>query len=84
MPATRAREHICYNHSMETSLPSAEADTPAPERPRDSGVDVTLLIANLRLTPTERVQRAQQMLDEVLALQREARRWREHSGDRVS
>ena len=41
------------------------------------GIDITLLIENLRLTPTERVQRAQQMLDSVVALQAEARAWRE-------
>ncbi len=40
------------------------------------GIDLTLLLENLRLTPTERVQRAQQMLDSVVALQAEARAWR--------
>lgn len=47
------------------------------------GVDITLLIENLRLTPTERVQQAQQMLDSVVALQAEARAWRERQAHKT-
>jgi hypothetical protein len=64
---------------MTSSFPSsAESYSPsAVERAIAFGVDITLLIENLRLTPTERVQRAQQMLDSVVALQAEAKTWRE-------
>lgn len=58
----------------ETAPPDA---SPAIERARAFGVDLTLLVSNLRLTPTERVRRSQRMLDSVLALQAEARAWRE-------
>lgn len=40
------------------------------------GVDLSLLRSNLRLTPTERVQRAQAMLDSIMALKAEAQKWR--------
>lgn len=39
-------------------------------------VDVALLIENLRLTTTERVEKAQRMLDTVVEPQREAQQWR--------
>lgn len=53
-------------------------ETPsAVERAIEFGIDVSLLIANLRLTPTERIQRAQRFLESVIALQAEARVWRE-------
>jgi hypothetical protein len=55
----------------------ASAGLPAVERAIAFGVDITLLIENLRLTPTERVRRAQQMLDSVVALQAEVKAWRE-------
>ena len=65
---------------MDTSPSPASETSPAPsaiERAIAFGIDITLLIENLRLTPTERVIRAQQMLDSVLALQAEAKAWRE-------
>ncbi len=60
--------------SLETTSPT---DPSAVERAIAFGVDITLLIENLRLTPTERVQRAQRMLDAVVAVQAEAQAWRE-------
>ena len=61
------------------SSPLTQAAQPASavERAIAFGLDVTLLIENLRLTPTERVQRAQQILDSVVALQAEVKAWRE-------
>jgi hypothetical protein len=47
------------------------------ERARAFGIDVTLLVENLRRTPEERVRRAQDLLDSVVALRAEARAWRE-------
>ena len=58
-------------------LPDTSETSSAIERAIAFGVDITLLIENLRLTPTERVQRAQQMLDSVIALQAEVKLWRE-------
>ncbi len=55
----------------------------AVERAIAFGVDITLLIENLRLTPTERVRRAQQMLDSVVALQAEVKTWRERRAQSV-
>ena len=65
----------------ETSLPPEvpSEDSPslsAVERAITFGIDVTLLIENLRLTPTERVLRGQAMLDSVVALQAEINAWR--------
>ena len=60
----------------ETPVDSSQPAS-AVERAIAFGVDITLLIENLRLTPTERVQRAQHMLDSVVALQAEAKLWRE-------
>ncbi len=48
----------------------------AVERALAFGIDITLLIENLRYSPTERVQRAQAMLDAVVALQAEVKAWR--------
>ena len=62
------------------STPSVEGVSSLPnalQRAIEDGVDLSLLIQNLRLTPTQRVQRAQRMLDSVLALQHESRRWHE-------
>jgi len=58
-------------------MPSSPPAESAVARAIAFGVDITLLIENLRLTPTERVQRAQQMLDSVVALQAEVKAWRE-------
>ena len=57
--------------------PEVDESSSAIERAIAFGVDITLLIENLRLTPTERVRRAQQALDSIAALQAEAKRWRE-------
>jgi hypothetical protein len=48
----------------------------AVERALAFGIDITLLIENLRYSPTERVQQAQAMLDAVVALQAEVKAWR--------
>lgn len=60
-----------------TSESQTSQPTSAVERAIEFGIDITLLIENLRLTPTERVRRAQQMLDSVVALQAEVKVWRE-------
>jgi hypothetical protein len=62
---------------------AASQSASAVERAIAFGVDITLLIENLRLTPTERVQRAQQMLDSVVALQAEVKAWRERQAHSV-
>jgi len=64
------------------TTPSSPLTEPAPpvsavERALAFGADISLLIKNLRLTPTERVERAQQMLDSVVALQAEVKACRE-------
>ncbi len=63
-----------------TARPVPPTETPptvsAVERAAAFGVDITLLIENLRYSPTERVRRAQAMLDAVVALQAEAQTWR--------
>ena len=41
--------------------------TPAVQRALEFGVDVTLLLENLKYSPTDRVRRAQRSLDSVLA-----------------
>jgi len=64
---------------MTTPLaPSVESPltTSAVERAIAFGIDITLLVENLRLTPTERVRRGQAMLDSVIALQAEIKVWR--------
>ena len=59
------------------SNPTPASEKSAVERAIEFGIDVTLLIENLRLTPTERVMRAQQALNSVLAFQAEVKRSRE-------
>ncbi len=66
--------------SADAEPAEATLQNSALERAVEYGVDITLLIENLRLTPTERVQRAQRMLDSVVALQTEMRNWRERQG----
>jgi hypothetical protein len=56
--------------------PEDLADTPALRRAVEFGIDLTLLVENLRHSPTERVRRAQRSLDSVLALQAEVAAWR--------
>src|SRR5437867_205510 len=59
--------------------PDDLADTPTLRRAAAFGVDLTLLVENLRLSPTERVRRAQRSLDSALALQAEVVGWRRTS-----
>jgi hypothetical protein len=58
------------------------ADTPALRRAVAFGIDLTLLIENLRHSPTERVRRAQRLLDSALALLAEASAWRRDESNR--
>jgi len=62
---------------------STPPDESAVARATAFGIDITLLIENLRLTPTERVQRLQQMLDSVVALQAEVKTRRERQAQSV-
>ena len=50
--------------------------TPAVQRAVDFGVDVTLLLENLKRSPTERVRGAQRTLESALAFADEAARSR--------
>lgn len=57
-------------------LPESAPGQSAVERAIALGVDISLLIENLRLTPTERVQRAQQRLNAIAAgLEPPQERW---------
>lgn len=56
--------------------PDDLADTPGLRRAAEYGIDLTLLVENLRHSPTERVRRAQRSLDSVLALEAEVAAWR--------
>jgi hypothetical protein len=56
--------------------PDDLADTPALRQAVEFGVDLTLLVENLRQSPTERVRRAQRSLDSVLSLRAEVAAWR--------
>ena len=58
---------------MEHQKPKESVEPDAVRRAIESGVDVTLLIENLKLTPTERLRKAQRMLDSVVAFQSEIR-----------
>jgi hypothetical protein len=51
-------------------------DTPALREAAAFGVDLTLLVENLRRSPTDRIRRAQRALDSILALRSEAEAWR--------
>ncbi|MBI4630317.1 MAG: hypothetical protein HY740_01085 [Chloroflexi bacterium] len=59
------------------STPTPAPEKSAVERAIEFGIDVTLLIENLRLTPTERVMRAQQVLNSVVSFQAEVKKSRE-------
>lgn len=48
----------------------------AVERAVEFGIDISLLIENLKLTPTERLRKAQQALESILALREESERSR--------
>jgi hypothetical protein len=57
---------------------AGQADSPtAVERVIEFGVDTTLLLENLKRTPTERIRRHQRALESVVAFQEEVRRFRD-------
>lgn len=54
----------------------SEATTSAVERAIAFGVDITLLVENLRLTPTERLRRGERILKSLVAFKKEVERAR--------
>lgn len=60
----------------ETAPGSGTASTSAVERARAFGIDVSLLVENLRLTPEERLSRAEAAARSLAALQTEAEKSR--------
>ena len=54
----------------------SEQTTSAVERAIAFGVDITLLIENLRLTPTERLRRGERILKSLVAFKNEVERAR--------
>jgi hypothetical protein len=58
---------VSERHRIEDSVPVT-----AVERARAFGVDISLLVENLRLTPKERLERAQEAARSLAALQTEA------------
>jgi len=48
----------------------------AVERAAEFGIDISMLIENLKLTPTERLRKAQRALESILTLREEAARAR--------
>jgi hypothetical protein len=50
---------------------------------REFGIDLTLLIKNLRLTPQERVENLQKSMRSLATFQREAEKWRRKNRDRT-
>ncbi len=63
-------------------LPDASESSSAVERAIAFGVDITLLIENLRYPPTERLRRGEQVLKSVVAFIDEVQRARQRSKDR--
>lgn len=59
------------------AVPEEPVAPSAVERAIAFGVDITLLIENLRLTPTERLRRGEKILASVVAFQEEVRRARQ-------
>lgn len=49
-----------------------DSSSPAVQRAVEFGIDLTLLIENLKHTPTERVRRSQRSLESVVAIQEQA------------
>jgi hypothetical protein len=49
-----------------------DSDSTAVRRAVEFGIDLTLLIENLKYTPTERVRRSQRSLESVVAVQERA------------
>ncbi len=56
--------------------PSRRKKKSAVDRALEYGVDITLLQQNLKISPTERVLRAQAALDSVVAMQAEVKTFR--------
>ncbi len=52
----------------------------AVERAIEFGIDISLLIENLKLTPTERLMKAQQVLDSLVSFQQEVAKARASKG----
>jgi hypothetical protein len=50
---------------------------------KEFGIDLTLLIKNLRLTPQERVDNLQKSMRSIDKLQRDAELWRKQNRDRT-
>ena len=50
-----------------------DSDSTAVRRAVEFGIDLTLLIENLKYTPTERVRRSQRSLESVVAVQEQAK-----------
>ena len=50
---------------------------------KEFGIDLTLLIKNLRLTPQQRVDNLQKSMRSLDKFQREAEKWRKRNRDRT-
>lgn len=50
---------------------------------KEFGIDLTLLITNLRLTPQERIENLQKSMRSIDKFSREAKKWREMNRDRT-
>jgi hypothetical protein len=66
--------------SVDDKSPEQSGEPDALARARDFGIDITLLIENLKLTPTERLRKAQAVLESVVAFQAEVRAFRARQG----
>jgi len=56
------------------------ADDDAIRRAQEYGVDISLLVENRKLTPTERIQKARLVIESILALQSQVRKFRLKQG----
>ncbi len=63
-------------HAKRDSKPTSRRKKTAIERAIEYGIDVTLLEQNLKLSPTEKVLRAQAALESVVAMQSEVKTFR--------
>jgi hypothetical protein len=59
--------------AMKESDTGRESDSTAVGRAIEFGIDLTLLIENLKYTPTERVRRSQRSLESLVAVQEQAK-----------
>ncbi|MGI8669714.1 MAG: hypothetical protein ACR2J3_07680 [Aridibacter sp.] len=50
---------------------------------KEFGIDLTLLIKNLRLTPQERIENLQKSMRSISKFSSEAKKWREMNRDRT-